>query len=566
MVRRSAAVLLAVLLCGCPDDIGGSVGGVVTTLRAPGDLKGVPNGGSEIVLTWKDRANDETGYRVEMNFSPFGTPFIGGVEFLPENATSLTFPSFPNTTYYFRVFAVTAVMESDPSEVIVVSTPNVPVRPVGVGGAPKSMTQIDLQWADVWNETGYRVEVSADEGTTWSPRMTVGPDSFAATLAGLLPDSEYLIRLVAFNPHGDSTPSVPVRSSTVSNQVTLKVAAGANTGMFPSYHIGANGIEHLSHYDAGFRNVLYSKREVGISYTTRTVDGLSNIVDTDVGGDGTSIAVDASGKVHIVAHDLTLDRLRYMTNESGTWTAKSLEFLPPSNFGAKPKILWDGSSGRIHIYHQSTSNGKSAVVDVSRAGSMSWFFSNPLPVALAPDTVFSAAVDDSGTRHVVLVSPSSELWHVQDDGIPDSSRPPLSERIPLPSPSCAPDFTGVVTSGKAVHVVFHDRATGSLHYATSASGTWTLQTIDRNEGQDLGRFCAIAVHPPTGRLHVAYYDATHRDLKYARKDSAGPWVRKVLDVENDVGSHPSIAIDVWGVVHIAYRDETNQRLKIADGP
>jgi hypothetical protein len=564
MVRRSAAVLLAVLLCGCPDDIGGSVGGVVTTLRAPGDLKGVPNGGSEIVLTWKDRANDETGYRLEMNFSPFGTPFIGGVEFLPENATSLTFPSFPNTTYYFRVFAVTAVMESDPSEVIVVSTPDVPERPTGVQASPQSTTQIAVKWADVFNETGYRIELSTDESKTWIPRTTVGSNLLGSPLSGLSPDSEYLVRIVAFNSNGDSTPSVSVRASTVSNLVSLIVAYGADTGTFSSYQITPDGVEHVSHFDASFTNVLYTTRPASGSFTTWTVDG-GTTPDASVGGDGTSIALDGAGKVHIAVHDQTLDKVRYITNETGGWIAKNLALFPSFKIGAKPTILWDASSGRIHIYHLALSNGLPAVADVCKTGPIAWTFSQPLPMALGTSNAYSAAVDDSGTRHIVLVSQDSELWHFQEDGIPDPSHAPRSERIPLPSTSSAPDFTRVVTPGNAVHVVFHDASSSSLHYATQVSGAWTTQTIERNEGQDLGLFCALAVHRPSGRIHVAYYDATNRDLKYARKDPGGAWVRKVLDVDGDVGSHPSIAVDGAGVVHIAYRDETNRRLKVATG-
>jgi hypothetical protein len=102
-------------------------------LRAPSHLTAVPNGGSEVLLSWKDLATVETGYRLEMSFSPFDTPFIGHVEYLPADATSFVFPAFPKSTYYFRVFAVTSVMESDPSDVIAVSTPDVPERPLVTG-------------------------------------------------------------------------------------------------------------------------------------------------------------------------------------------------------------------------------------------------------------------------------------------------------------------------------------------------------------------------------------------------------------------------------------------------
>jgi len=88
MVKRALGVLLPLLLWGCPDDFGAGMGRLVAGLRTPTDLDGAPNGGSEVVLTWRDHATVETGYRVEMNPVPFGTPVIGGVEYLPANATT----------------------------------------------------------------------------------------------------------------------------------------------------------------------------------------------------------------------------------------------------------------------------------------------------------------------------------------------------------------------------------------------------------------------------------------------------------------------------------------------
>lgn len=566
MVKRTAILLLAGLLWGCPDDIGGGVSGVVTGLRSPSDLEGVARGGSEIVLTWKDRATVETGYRVEMNFGPFGTPFIGGVEFLPADATTLVFPSFPNSTYYFRVFAVTTVMESDPSEVIVISTPDVPERPVGVAASPESTTQISVKWADVGNETGYRVEVSSDDGATWHAGATTGPNISQVLAAGLLSDSEFLVRVVASNAHGDSTPSLPIRTSTLSSLVSIAVASGANTGTFSSIYVTPTGVEHLSHFDAGFTNVLYTTKKQYGSIETTTVDAGPTGTES-VGGDGTSIAVDGAGKIHIAAFDQTSRKLHHITNESGLWVAKKIEAFPQTTSeGAKPRILWDSSSGRIYYYVHAAEFGLTGVRQVCRTTPTSYVFSRLLPVEADHAATFSAAIDPLGTRHIALVSPSRELWHFhQSVQVSDPDDPHEGVRIPLPAPSSSPDVTSICATGSAVHVVFHDASSGSLHHSTAASGTWVTEAIDVNPGQDLGRFCAVAIHPQTGRLHVAYYDGTNRDLKYARKDPGGVWVRKVLDAAGDVGSHASIAVDAAGAVHIAYRDESNQRLKIATG-
>jgi len=563
MVRRSVLVVLASLLWGCPDDLGGGLGNVVTGLRSPTDLEGIPNGGSEVVLTWKDRASGEDGYRLEMNSVPFGTPVIGGVEYLPADATSFVYPAVPNSTYYFRVFAITSAMESEPSNVIVVSTPNVPHRPDGVVARTDSTTQITVKWGDLMGETGYRVEVSANGGSTWVNGTVVGPDSSQGQVSSLLPDAEYQFRVVAFNAQGDSTPSLPALGLTMSNLVSFTYASAADTGKCSSYQITPAGVEHLSQFDVANTNVLYTTRSAPGAYSTITLDA-GAIGPATVGADGTSIAVDGAGKVHVVAHDQTNGLIRYTTNASGIWVATTIESHP---VGANPQILWDPVWGTLHVYYTGMPiPGSTVLRQAWKKPGEPWKVMN-FPVATDHSTRFSISMNSGGRRDVVFISPQRELWHSPTVGPPDPAHPFISqERIPLPTASSAPDFTACVAgAGGAVHVVFHDASNASYHHATNASGTWVTEPVEENSGQDMGGFCALAYHPATGRLHTAYYDATNRDLRYARKDPGKAWIRKVLDVAGDVGSHASIALDSAGVVRIAYRDETNQRLKIATG-
>jgi len=565
MVKRGAIVLLAGLLWGCPDDIGGGVSGVVTGLRAPSDLTAVPNGGSEIVLSWNDRATVETGYRLEMSFGPFDTPVIGGVEYLPADAKSFVFPAFPNSTYYFRVFAITSVMESEASNVIIVSTPDVPERPILTAASPQSTVQLLARWTDVLKETGYRVEVSVNEGASWASGAAASEGQTQLTIPGLIPDTEYMLRVIAFNARGDSTPSHPMRTCTLSNLVTFSVASGDDTGKCVSYQITAGGVEHFSHYDVRFSNVLYTTRMSPTSIvSTTTVDAGPTLTES-VGGDGTSLVIDGAGKVHIAAHDQSNDRLRYITNAGGPWVAKNLEYPVGSvAAGAKPRIVRDPSSGNIHIYYHSVfgTGGTGTILYQATKVGASWNLSNFLPILIDTAATFSLTIDGLGVRHLALVSTGAELWHVRESGLPDPANLPVSERIPLP-PSFAPDTTAVAATADGVHVLFHDASSGSLHHSSNGSGAWVTETVDQSPGQDVGRFCAAVIHPSTGRLHVAYYDSTNGDLKYARKDPGGVWVRKVLDADGDVGSHVSLVLDASGAVRIAYRDETQRRLKTA---
>ena len=63
-------------------------------------------------------------------------------------------------------------------------------------------------------------------------------------------------------------------------------------------------------------------------------------------------------------------------------------------------------------------------------------------------------------------------------------------------------------------------------------------------------------------IHIAYYDETNADLKYAFFDGS-VWQNTVIDESGDVGESTSIAADSQGHIHICYFDETNGAIKYA---
>lgn len=558
MVNRSVTALFAVLLCGCPDDIGGG-GGVVTGLRAPTNLRATPNGGSEVVLTWKDHASSETGYRVEMNLQPFGTPVIGGVEFLPANTTSFVFPVVPHSTYYFRVFAVTSIMESEPSNVAEVTTPNVPARPTGVRAAPASSSRIVVSWTDGSGESRYDVEWSQDSGTTWQIGASTAIDAVSAPVDGLAESTEYSFRVVAVGSLGRSTPSRSVRASTLSTNVAIAAESRTGTGMFSSIVVTAAGTEHLSHYDDARGDVLYTTRSGAGPFVTVTVDK-GPTGTQDVGADGTTIVVDSGGKAHIAAHNVTDNAVRYATNTSGAWAASTVQ----TAVGLRPRILMDPMTQQLDLFYAGWVPGsQTEIIHARKLWGGSWVAPDgEIPINLDPLTWFAVALDPARRPQVAMISWVGDVFHIHQEptgSMPISAVPQPAGAVPSGGTSLTVDASG------AAHIGWHDAAGGGLYYSTNLSGSWTTVPLDVVEGMTLGRFSAMAIHRPTGRLHVAYYDETNRDLKYARKDPGAAWSRKVLDLTGDVGSHPSIAVDDSGAVHIAYRDETNKRLKIATG-
>ena len=77
-----------------------------------------------------------------------------------------------------------------------------------------SSHSIRLDWNDVGNETGYRVESSADGETGWTTIVTTGQDVTRFVDTDLGPSEVHYYRVFATNAGGDSSPSGVVKAET----------------------------------------------------------------------------------------------------------------------------------------------------------------------------------------------------------------------------------------------------------------------------------------------------------------------------------------------------------------
>ncbi|HNP30143.1 MAG TPA: hypothetical protein PKK23_13935 [Nitrospirales bacterium] len=126
------------------------------------------------------------------------------------------------------------------------------------------------------------------------------------------------------------------------------------------------------------------------------------------------------------------------------------------------------------------------------------------------------------------------------------------------------------------HIVYYDADHGDLKYTYKSNpdmvGGWVTPTILDANG-DVGRHAAMAIGPG-GSLHVVYYDADTKDLKYVTNDDAHGWSEPVvLDAVGDVGTYPSISVYYEGWTekmngayeghypHVTYYDASNGNLK-----
>ena len=71
--------------------------------------------------------------------------------------------------------------------------------------------QIQLSWTAVqYQQTGFKIEVSADGGTTYNLNQTVPDGTTSATLTGLVAGQTYSVRVKGYSEGGDSVPSAVI--------------------------------------------------------------------------------------------------------------------------------------------------------------------------------------------------------------------------------------------------------------------------------------------------------------------------------------------------------------------
>jgi hypothetical protein len=200
---------------------------------APSGLEAMPISSSEIELTWKDNSNNETDFLVEIsadgvNFATLST--------VPANSTAAIAQDLDaGETYFFRVQARNGAGTSAFSNTADATTAAaVPNAPEDLLATALSTSEIRLTWRDrSTDETGFVVEISQN-GTTFTPLLTLAANAQIATVSNLQQLTQYFFRVRARNMAGNSAPSNvataltfgPGGGTCTPNGETLCLAAG----------------------------------------------------------------------------------------------------------------------------------------------------------------------------------------------------------------------------------------------------------------------------------------------------------------------------------------------------
>ncbi|MBC7785134.1 MAG: S8 family serine peptidase [Burkholderiales bacterium] len=112
------------------------------------------------------------------------------------------------------------------------------------------------------------------------------------------------------------------------------------------------------------------------------------------------------------------------------------------------------------------------------------------------------------------------------------------------------------------HLIYYDSIAETLRYSTrSTAGIWSrLATIDTDRPKQ-GTYASVAVDK-SGRPSVAYFDATHGDLRYANFNGIR-WSTQLLEAKNSTGLYASLVFDRNQRPVISYYRKTTGDLKVA---
>ena len=359
-------------------------------------------------------------------------------------------------------------------------------------------------------------------------------------------------------------------------------------------HGSTTGGEEITITGTGFLDMAYKNvTSDGESYTWTTTT--ANYV-TSSGWDP-SIGVDSNGTVHIVSSNMDSDDFWHSTYDGSTWAhAKIRDCDACSN----ADLVID-SNDNVHIayYHRISSTG---YLLYSMYDGTSW--TNNWSKSNVENDQISIALDANDRPHIsysrdgYICNAAMLSYH---DG---SSWTTVTLDDTTTYIGC--DSSIAIDSNGFVHVAYRHHGNMDMLIASNISGSWQRYTVDNGAG--VGYHSAMAVDSNDG-LHLVYssnaagntayfadgasgsawavsnqgnsrntfsmyidqFDIVHiseynggSDLGYSMVAPGDSRQSMTIDSAGDVGYGNDIVVDDNNMVHVAYYDSSNKRLKYAN--
>jgi hypothetical protein len=343
---------------------------------------------------------------------------------------------------------------------------------------------------------------------------------------------------------GDPNYDLKYATNASGSWVKYTIDSTGDTGEYASIALDTNNKAHISYYDGTNGALKYATNASG-SWVVYTIDSTS----TGFTGLYTSIALDTNNKAHISYHSQHYQfpafvDLKYATNASGEWVISTIDSA--GDVGKYSSIALDANN-KAHI---SYFGGYPESLKYATNASGSWIIS-AIDSQYALESRTSMALDTNNKAHISYLGGYPNSVINTDYDLRYATNASGSWVISTIDSAAMVTHSSIAldTNNKA-HISYYDDTNDDLRYATNASGEWVISIID-SDG-DVGKYSSIALDI-NNKAHISYSDGTNGDLRYATNASGG-WVISTIDSAGRVGEFSSIAVDTNNKAHISYSD------------
>ena len=311
----------------------------------------------------------------------------------------------------------------------------------------------------------------------------------------------------------------PMRSSSPEGASAITPTTGWITG-------GATiTITGTGFHDLAFRNV--------------TDDGLAHqwsIETADHGhqaGHENAIAVDSTGRIHILHMNGGDHGLHHSIHDGSTWTSTRIKDCEGTYCRGMHMVIDDEDVLHAAYYAQGdhliyiryngswTSTYLSGGVEFGEVGVAVDAMNHPHVSYTA-----SGSYCGGGAR---LASFNGTAWNTQSVA---------------PGSNLGCHSAIVIDDDDRVHVAYQSRSDSTLMLATNPSGTWNRYAVDATSVATKrypGYYTSMAIDE-SGQFHLAHFDEWNDDLRYSTGVPNGQWTTTIVDATGK-GRDPVIAID-----------------------
>lgn len=402
-----------------------------------------------------------------------------------------------------------------------------------VSVASDSLGHLHISYYDSYNQD---LRYATNDTGTWKNDSvdTYGNVGFLNSLA-IDPNGKVFIAYV------DSTNDRLKLATNAGAQWTLQgVDDNSPVGVWNSIALDSSGITHIAYYDSN-HGVLKVATPFRAGWESEIVDGNPH------SGLGVHMVIDQHNKAHLSYYNSDDHELKYATDASGTWVNTTVTGWTTAS--AWNSIAVD-SNDKVHIVY--VESGKLKYANNTVGGFSTTYIDTSGDVAEAGTSI---VIDAAGVPYVTYIA-DNELKLAYKTGAITWN----ITTIDSPTNLLAYNNSLAIDSHHHVHITYYETTgvNGELKYATNASGSWVVSTIDNTA--DVGRQSIIKVDGQDG-LHVFYLDWTSQKGRYA-VNSQGVWMKTTMREADSIGAC-SMVLDSIGRAHVSYFDATNSTLKYA---